>query len=663
MPDINQQRFDAPIAVPPARVDVGSGGAPTSVFGGGPAPNWMNLLPRAPEPNDGLQAQKMQLQIQNAREQRNAQNAMAGLFRDPSNLDENGMIKPEAIAKLGGAGFPGQALELMGTQADIAQRQVAGKVNNQKLLDAEQQRILTVFEPLAAQYREDEKSMGSEAAQRKAQLRYTELVGQVKGMGFSPKNLENIPPNFDITRLETNLVGYEKRQQQERDKAKDRRDEGKDYRDNTKWLADRYSDAEVATVNGKPTSVVYDRWKGAWLDGKTHQPLAEPPTEFVKDKASGEPKFQGNVDGKVVPLEYRQGRYYAPGNKDVTDSATEVQSLRKRAENIQEKLLEQANKERAAAGQPELTAQESATFLANMRPVRSAAGMTLQKFIEENPHASSADISSFMAWNRSRGATEQAFAIGTEGRSTRSIDVAVDHLDSLHELVLALKNKADLNTLNSIGNRIKTEFNLDTTPTTLAAARSIIGTEIVKAVAGGASALADREEARQPLDDRYSEEQLLDIIQEDKRLMAGQLRGLEQQYVAATVPPDKRGDREFEERQRAAYRYRLFPETRSLVENAATPVAGGTVAGGGKGKGTSSSGPELRPPIASGNAPSSSSPAPGGAPGAPGAAAASASPPQAIVDQMPEGKAVTLQTPGGAQQWIKRNGKAERVAE
>jgi hypothetical protein len=656
MADIQPQRFGEQLPVAPLHPPQPAGSAHTSIFNPGD-PSWMSLLPRAPDPNAALEGQRLQLQIQQVREKQNAQNAMAGLFRDPSNLDENGMIRPEAIAKLGAAGFPAQALDLMGTQAELGQRRVAGQVANQKLLEAEQQRMLGIFEPVATEYRQNEKTMGSDAAQKIAQEHYAELVGKVKGMGFAPKLVEGIPPNFDINRLETNLLGYEKRQQADRDRAEDRRKDAKEYRDDTKFVVDRFTPPEVATVNGKPTSVSYDNWNHQWIDEKTRKPLAEPPTDFVKSKAAGEPKFQGNVDGKVEPLEYRDGRYYARGNRDVTDTATEIQSLRKRPETIQEKLLEQFEQINPGA-----SPQEKADFLARMKPIRSASGMTLQKFMEENPHASSADQAAFMAWNRSRGATEQAFAIGLEGRSTRSIDVAVDHLDSLRELVLALKNKSDSNTINAIANRIKTEFNLDTTPTTLAAARSIIGTEIVKAVAGGASALADREEARQPLSDRYGEQELLDIIQEDKRLMAGQLRGLEQQYVAATVPPDKRGDREVEERMRAAYRYKLFPETRMLVENAATPVTGGSTAGGGKGSSSSSS--EVRPPIASGNAPAVSPAVSPAAPGgAPGAAASSAAPPQAIVDQMPEGKAVTLQTPGGPQRWIKRNGKAERVAE
>src|SRR5947209_6959479 len=71
MPDVSQIGFPGPVAVPPARVDVGGGGASTSVFSGGPAPTWMNLLPPAPGPNDQLQGQRLQLQIQKERESRN----------------------------------------------------------------------------------------------------------------------------------------------------------------------------------------------------------------------------------------------------------------------------------------------------------------------------------------------------------------------------------------------------------------------------------------------------------------------------------------------------------------------------------------------------------------------------------------------------------------
>jgi hypothetical protein len=154
------------------------------------------------------------------------------------------------------------------------------------------------------------------------------------------------------------------------------------------------------------------------------------------------------------------------------------------------------------------------------------------------------------------------FGTGTQGNTTRSLNVAVDHLDSLRELVEALHNNENSRTINRIANFVKTEFGLSSAPTTFDAARTVVGAEVAKAIIGGASALGDREEARAAIDKSATPQQLMDVIGEDKRLMAGQLGGLEKQYQDATgFGPGHTFD----------FRKKLSPKTVAELESAHTP--------------------------------------------------------------------------------------------
>src|SRR5712691_11510041 len=125
------------------------------------------------------------------------------------------------------------------------------------------------------------------------------------------------------------------------------------------------------------------------------------------------------------------------------------------------------------------------------------------------------------------------FGTGKQGDTTRSLNVAIDHLGSLSELATALNNN-DTSAVNRVSNFLKTELGISSAPNTFEAARSIVGSEITKAIVGGVSALGDREEARKPIDAARSPQQLADVIKEYKRLMAGQLVGLEWQYQDST---------------------------------------------------------------------------------------------------------------------------------
>ena len=136
-----------------------------------------------------------------------------------------------------------------------------------------------------------------------------------------------------------------------------------------------------------------------------------------------------------------------------------------------------------------------------------------------------------------REKTEKDFSTGKQGEAVKSMNVAVDHLDTLQGAATALKN-GNLPIFNKIANDYAkntgqpeiTDFN---------ALKSIVGSEVAKAVAGGATALGDREEIRAEISAANSPAQLAGVIHKYQKLLAGQLSGLETEYKAGGGTDEK----------------------------------------------------------------------------------------------------------------------------
>lgn len=126
----------------------------------------------------------------------------------------------------------------------------------------------------------------------------------------------------------------------------------------------------------------------------------------------------------------------------------------------------------------------------------------------------------------------QRFTSGPQGNTIRSFNVLVDHLDTLTEAASALKNGD-----NRMLNRFKQTWAANTggtAPTNFDGVKALVGDEIIKAVVGGAGALADREEVKKDLDRASSPAQLAELVEKYKKLALGQLHGLQKQYQTAT---------------------------------------------------------------------------------------------------------------------------------
>jgi hypothetical protein len=190
---------------------------------------------------------------------------------------------------------------------------------------------------------------------------------------------------------------------------------------------------------------------------------------------------------------------------------------------------------------------------------RSAPAIALRKFIEEHPDADAETVSQFAAHYASEQKATRDFGSGTQGNAIRSFSVALDHLQVADQLGQALKN-GDSQTINMIKNAAKQEFGWEGA-VDFNFAKKIVGDEITKSILGsGAGTGQDREDIQKAFSAANSPEQLAGVIKTAKRLMAGQLHGLKQQYEQTTHQND--------------FDQRLSPAARTELEGL-TPAAGG----------------------------------------------------------------------------------------
>lgn len=130
----------------------------------------------------------------------------------------------------------------------------------------------------------------------------------------------------------------------------------------------------------------------------------------------------------------------------------------------------------------------------------------------------------------------KAFTTGTEGKTTRSLNVAIAHMGTLSQLSDALQNN-DVQALNRISNAWAKETG-SAAPTSFNAARDVVANEVVKAITASGGALADRQEAQQTISAAQSPAQLKQVMDTYKQLLGGQLEGLRQQYEQGTGKKD-----------------------------------------------------------------------------------------------------------------------------
>ena len=143
------------------------------------------------------------------------------------------------------------------------------------------------------------------------------------------------------------------------------------------------------------------------------------------------------------------------------------------------------------------------------------------------------------------------------GKALKSINVAVDHLDTLQEAANELKN-GQTPAFNKIAQLYASNTG-GTAPGNFDALKSIVGSEVAKAVVGGASALGDREEIRKEINNSKTPEQLAGVIGKYQALMAGQAKGIRQEWVSSGLD-DK------------AFDNKLMPRTKVVLNKQKEPT-------------------------------------------------------------------------------------------
>jgi hypothetical protein len=154
----------------------------------------------------------------------------------------------------------------------------------------------------------------------------------------------------------------------------------------------------------------------------------------------------------------------------------------------------------------------------------------MAKVYSDNPDYSAAQYAAGVSGAR-------AFASGRQSDTVRSMSVAIDHLQVAEDLGKALQT-GDSRALNAASAALQNQFGYEG-PADFNTAKMIVSDEVTKAVAGGNLSMTERTALQNQFSTASSPEQLNGVIGTLKRLLGGQLRGLQRQYenIPGTKPP------------------------------------------------------------------------------------------------------------------------------
>jgi hypothetical protein len=150
----------------------------------------------------------------------------------------------------------------------------------------------------------------------------------------------------------------------------------------------------------------------------------------------------------------------------------------------------------------------------------------------------------------SQQATLNAFNRGEQAKKITALNTATDHLDTLSDLVVGLKN-GDNRIVNAVGNTVS-KWSGGAAPTNFAAIKPIVMDEVLKAVVANGGSAAERQAMDERMQAMNSPDQLFGVIEQFKGLMGGQLGSLETLYETGTGRKD--------------FRTRLTPGTQRVMD-------------------------------------------------------------------------------------------------
>jgi len=196
--------------------------------------------------------------------------------------------------------------------------------------------------------------------------------------------------------------------------------------------------------------------------------------------------------------------------------------------------LAQAKAQGAIKGKQVLTLVDQATAQnivnGNLPPAKGPnADKIMNKVMEIDPNFKASDYGL-------QTAAVKAFNQGIQGNKVRSLNVVMEHFNTLEKAADALQS-GDVRAINAVSQFIQTQTGKPA-PGNFNAVKEILADEIVAAVVPGVGALADRVALKKTILASASPEQLKGVVAQYKELIGGQLTGLEKQYQAGTGRSD-----------------------------------------------------------------------------------------------------------------------------
>lgn len=132
-----------------------------------------------------------------------------------------------------------------------------------------------------------------------------------------------------------------------------------------------------------------------------------------------------------------------------------------------------------------------------------------------------------------RQRAENDFAAGKDSGTVRAFSAAMEHVQSLQDLIDGLDN-GDVRIMNQLANQYNA--NIEGLPVVNAfnTVKTAVGSEVAKALIGSQTALKDREEWQSLIDSAQSPQALQAAITQIKHLGVAQINELERQYKRGT---------------------------------------------------------------------------------------------------------------------------------
>jgi hypothetical protein len=501
------------------------------------------LPPPAIDAQTIQQIQSNALALQKQQQDAQAQNALAKLYQNPANV-QNGMLTQNALAQVMGID-PATGIALQQQQLKTKDAQVGVASDQQSYLAS------NVLTPAMEAYQNALKTMPQTAAMQVAQQVYSASLSAAKSSGvFSSDQSDQMPQNFDPNRIGGALESYSDYQkQQEQQSALQQKSDYDDQLlaiDNAKIGITAANDGlnapGGATLNPSPGT------SGANLN----PPVTQQDQDDINSLLGPIPASAGGASaGTAQPPQTAPSIKPVPGySLPATQAMVQQYLTTGKAPNFggggigrrqNEAFMNAVGAAQSAAASPDAKPDPEVMSLAQSManyqtppPSDQALGrypMIAQAWTQAQKLNPSLSAANYPAVAQSL----KNFDTGVQGNATRSLNVGIQHLDVLSDAATALGN-GDTQKLNSLSQTFEEQFG-SSVPTNFDVTKQLVGDEIAKAIVGGPTAQADREKAQDILSRVNSPQQLSGAIGQIKRLMAGQLVGLRQQFTSSTNAP------------------------------------------------------------------------------------------------------------------------------